>query len=369
MSTDAITAVPVAQTASSAVAQTAGLPAPNGHKPTRIFIRGCGAVSPAGWGVPALIDALEKRAQLPTQPLPSPTKQFTVRTVPTPNPRPAFLAHPRLRRASAISQYATAAALEALGSPGSSPASPSPRLGIVVGVHAASIRYSEKFFFEVLRDPVTASPVLFPETVINAPASHLAANANATHLTYSVLGDQTAFIQALAVAAGWLANNRVDLALVISAEETSWTVSAAANFFSREVICSEGAGAICLTREPAENTIELTAITDPAVFTHHDRTRAAQKIAAEFLPGSRDDLLCDSRTGCQRWDSAETAAWRDWQGPTLSPRETLGEGLSAATAWQFIAAIERLRSARANTAIISAAGSNQQATAARLTRA
>ena len=332
---------------------------------SRIYIRGCGAVSPAGWGVPALIEALEKRAQLPTQPLPSPTKQFTVRTVPTPNPRPAFLAHPRLRRASAISQYATAAALEALGNL----RAPEHRLGIIVGVHAASIRYSEKFFFEVLRDATTASPVLFPETVINAPASHLAANINATRLTYSVLGDQTAFIQALAVAAGWLANNRVDIALVISAEETSWTVSATANFFSREVICSEGAGALCLTREPAENAIELTAITDPAVFTHHDRTRAAQKVAAEFLPGSRDTLLCDSRTGCQRWDSAETAAWRDWQGPTLSPRETLGEGLSAATAWQFIAATERLRSARAKTAIISAAGSNQQAIAARLTRA
>ena len=329
---------------------------------SRIYIRGCGAVSPAGWGVPALIEALEKRAQLPTQPLPSPTKQFTVRTVPTPNPRPAFLAHPRLRRASAISQYATAAALEALGNL----RAPEHRLGIIVGVHAASIRYSEKFFFEVLRDPGTASPVLFPETVINAPASHLAANINATHLTYSVLGDQTAFIQALAVAAGWLANNRVDIALVISAEETSWTVSATASFFSREVICSEGAGALCLTREPAENAIELTAITDPAIFTHHDRTRAAQKIAAEFLPGSRDTLLCDSRTGCQRWDSAENAAWCDWQGPTLSPRETLGEALSAATAWQFIAAIERLRSNRANTAIISAAGSNQQAIAARL---
>ncbi len=338
---------------------------------SRVFIRGCGAVSPAGWGVPALVDALEKRTGLPTQPLASPTRQFTIRTVPPPNPRPSFLAHPRLRRASVISQYATAAALEALGGlgpPGSSPASSSSRLGIVVGVHAASIRYSEKFFFEVLRDPTTASPLLFPETVINAPASHLAANINATHLTYSVLGDQTAFFQALAVAAGWLANNRVDIALVISAEETSWTVSATANFFSRHVICSEGAGALCLMREPGESAVELTAITDPAIFIDHNRTRAAQKVAAEFLPGTTDDLLCDSRTGCQRWDAAESNAWRDWQGPTLSPREILGEGLSAATAWQFIAAVERIRSGRAANAVISGAGSNLQAIAARLQR-
>jgi hypothetical protein len=44
----------------------------------------------------------------------------------------------------------------------------------------------------------------------------------------------------------------------------------------------------------------------------------------------------------------------------------VGEGLSAATAWQFIAATERLRSGAAKTAIISAAGSNHQAIAAQL---
>jgi hypothetical protein len=237
-----------------------------------------------------------------------------------------------------------------------------------VGVHAASIRYSEKFFAEVLRDPATASPLLFPETVINAPASHLAANLSSTHLTYSVLGDQTAFFQALAVAASWLANNRVDLALVIGAEETAWTVSATANFFSRKVICSEGAGALCLMREPGENAIELTAITDPADYTNHNRTSATRKIASEFLPGSTNELLCDSRTGSRRWDAAETDAWQDWRGSTLSPREILGEGLSAATAWQFIAAVERLRAGHAKSAIISGAGSNQQSIAARLQR-
>jgi 3-oxoacyl-(acyl-carrier-protein) synthase len=335
---------------------------------SRIFIHGCGAVSPAGWGVNALMDALNNRPDLPAQPLAAPGRNFSVRTVPTPNPRPACLAHPRLRRASAISQYATAAAIEALGSPEPSAARSSNRLGIVVGVHAASIRYSEKFFAEVLRDAATASPLLFPETVINAPASHLAANLASTHLTYSVLGDQTAFFQALLVAAGWLATNRADTVLAIAAEETAWTVSATANFFSKDVICSEGAGALCLTREPCENSVELAAITDPAVFINHDRRRAANQIASQFLPGSPDQLLCDSRTGSRRWDSVETQAWRNWRGPTLSPRQIVGEGLSAATAWQFIAATERLRSGAAKSAIISAAGSNHQAIAARLRR-
>jgi 3-oxoacyl-(acyl-carrier-protein) synthase len=354
----------------------------NNPSPTRIFIRGCGAVSPAGWGVQPLIQALENRRQLPTQNIAAPGRQFSVRPVPPPNPRPACLAHPRLRRASAISQYATVAAVEALTqatapqnfNPGPQGSSLAPgargsslaRLGIVVGVHAASIRYSEKFFAEVLRDAATASPLLFPETVINAPASHLAANLASTHLTYSVLGDQTAFFQALLVAAGWLATNRADIVLAIAAEETAWTVSATANFFSKNVICSEGAGALCLMREPDEYAVELTAITDPAVFTTHDRVRAVANIAAQFLPGSPDQLLCDSRTGAARWDSAEARAWKNWQGTTLSPRESVGEGLSAATAWQFIAAVEHLRAKKSATAIINTAGSNQQVIAARL---
>jgi hypothetical protein len=42
-------------------------------------------------------------------------KNLSVRSVPPPPARPAFLAHPRLRRAGTMSQHTVAAALEALG--------------------------------------------------------------------------------------------------------------------------------------------------------------------------------------------------------------------------------------------------------------
>jgi len=328
---------------------------------SRVFVHGSGAVSPAGWGTSALMKALDESAALPTQELSGAGKTFRVRNAPTPSPRPACLAHPRLRRVSAISQYATAAAFEALGDL----RKPEHRLGIVVGVHAASIRYSERFYGDVLRDPATAPPVLFPETVINAPASHLAASLGSTHITYSVLGDQTAFVQALLIGAGWLADDRADIVLVIGAEETDWTVSASANLFSRDVICAEGAGALCLMREPS--SIELESISDPALFSgRQKREPAAKQIASEFLPGVTNDLLCDGITGSHRWDAAESTAWREWAGARLSPKRILGEGLSAATAWQFVAAAERLRAQKHPAAVISAIGSNQQAIAGRL---
>ena len=140
---------------------------------SRVFVGGIGAVSPAGWGVAALRAALEKNAPLPIQPMPRPgwAKPLSVRPVPPPAARPAFFAHPRLRRANAISQFTIAAALEALGETVSLVQSGAVRLGIVVGMMAGSVNYSRRFYEEVLKDPATASPLIFPETVFNASAT------------------------------------------------------------------------------------------------------------------------------------------------------------------------------------------------------
>lgn len=67
---------------------------------TRIFVAGIGAVSPAGWNVAALRDALAKSEPLPVQTLARPgwDKPLRARLVPNPPTRPEFLTHPRLRR-------------------------------------------------------------------------------------------------------------------------------------------------------------------------------------------------------------------------------------------------------------------------------
>ena len=69
-----------------------------------IFVQGLGAVSPAGWGVAALCDALKKDLPLPTYSLARPgwEKPLQVRAVPQPVPHPAFFSHPRLRRANCV---------------------------------------------------------------------------------------------------------------------------------------------------------------------------------------------------------------------------------------------------------------------------
>lgn len=338
---------------------------------TPIFIRSYGAVSPAGWGVEPLMKVLRTGEPLPAQSLVAPTgdRPRRVLTVPAPAVRPAALGHPRLRRASVISQFAVAAAAEARQRCAVQ-SGQEPRLGVVTGTHGASIRYSERFFGEVLRDPATASPLLFPETVTNAPASHLAAFLGGAPLTYSLIGDQTVFVQALLVATDWLLERQVDLCLVVSAEETAWMIADAVQRFGHSIVSSEGAGALVLAREAGNNPgILLERITDAHIYAGHVTKEAAAHAMRKDFPGhGPKELLVDARCGVPRVDRAETAAWQDWPGPRLSPRAVLGEGLSAATAWQCVAACAALADGRADAANVSVVGANQQAIGVRFVR-
>src|SRR5882724_13315572 len=217
----------------------------------KIFIHGIGAVSPAGWGVLPLREALAKGEPMPVKELARPgwTRSLRVRPVPPPSPRPDFLAHARLRRASPITQYAVAAALEALGDDAARVSSGSLRLGIVFCVMTGCVNYSRRFYDETLKDPATASPLVFPETVFNAPSSHLASLLGTTAINYTLVGDPGTFLQGLALAADWLLCDRIDGCLVVGAEEMDWLTAEAVGLFAQGAQTSEGAGALYLRRD------------------------------------------------------------------------------------------------------------------------
>jgi len=339
---------------------------------SRVFVCGLGAVSPAGWNLPAMREALEKGEPLPLQTLERPgwAKPLRARLVPKPVLRPALLAHPRLRRTSPITQYAAAAALEAATVLQSNPGR-NDRLGVVVCLQSGCVEYSYRYFGEVLRDAATASPLLFPETVFAAPASHVAALLGNTPLVHTLVGDPAAFLQGLAVGAQWLQEQRVDRCLVIGAEETNWLLADGLWHFEHSAVVSGGAGAICLSLEPATSlAVELRAITDPHTYTtRKSRARAAQAMRAQLPPASPVELLCDGLDGSPRADAPEVAAWRDWAGARLSPKRILGEGLMAAAAWQCVAACDAVASGRFLAANVSLVGCNQQAVGARFERA
>jgi hypothetical protein len=339
---------------------------------SRIFVAGIGAVSPAGWNVAAARAALDQGDPLPVQSLARAgwEKSLRARVVPNPPVRPDFLAHPRLRRTSPITHYAAAAALEAIAGLRAHPAAAHARLGVIACLQSGCVQYSCRFYDETLKDPATASPLVFPETVYAAPTSHVAALLDNVVLAYSLVGDPSSFLQGLALAAQWLSEDRIDACVVMGAEETNWLVADALRHLDRPAIAAAGAGALCLCRDPALSAgVELLAITDAHTFTSRQtRAAAAQAMRRQFSAYAPGDLLVDGLANSPRIDAAERAAWSDWPGPRLSPKHVFGEGLMAAAAWQCVTACDRLAAGRFDAANVSLVGANQQAVGARFGR-
>jgi hypothetical protein len=298
---------------------------------SRVFVHGLGAVSPAGWGVPALRASLEKGVPLPVQSLARPgwEKPLPIRLIPPPAVRPAFLAHPRLRRASPMTHYSLAAALEALGSDASLISSGAIRLGIVTATMTGGLSYSRRFYEEVMENPATASPMIFPETVFNSAASHLAAFLGANGTNYTLVGDPGVYLQALALAADWLEDGVADACLVIGAEESDWTAADALRLFHRQAIHASGAGALYVKTD--RSPVELV------------------EVAEESLGESK------------RPDTNRNGQ----PGKVLAPAKILGEALTASSAWQCVAGCDAIQNRQQKAATVTIDGQNGQAIGAR----
>lgn len=338
----------------------------------RLFIHGLGAVSAAGWGVPAVREAIAKGASLPVKPLARPGWKvpLLVRQSPPPATGQMFLAHPRLRRASPIAQHTVAAALEALGNDAARVKAGDLRLGIIVCLMTGCVNYSRRFCEETFKDPATASPLLFPETVFNSSASHLAAYLESTVVSYTLVGDEACLLQGLAIAAQWLATGRTDACVVIGAEEMDWIVADALNIFQPGVAHADGAGALYLRADPPPAAaVELVGITDALAFTRNqNRLAAARAMRAQLSAIGPTRALCLGTRGWPRLDGAEDTAWEDWTGFRVAPKMVLGEAFTASAAWQCVWACEAAGRGEFSAVDVSVVGTNQAAIGARFER-
>ena len=304
-----------------------------------LIITGMGAVSPAGWGMGPLRDAIRAGVALPAE--------DGVRRVPRGGAPAELMRHPRLRRASPLSHFAAAAAVEALGT------EPRGRVGLICSLINGCVVYSGKFYGEVLENPATASPILFPETVFNAPASHLATLLGLDGPVVTLVGDTAQFLAALEVAQMWLEMDLVDACLVVGAEEADPLTVAGLRMFSRGSVLGEGAGAVVLERTGVGvklSHLELHPMTSSA-----QRPAVVRKLLAGHPIGNA--LLLDDASGNLRRD----AVWQDCPALHLSPLRLLGEGLGAAAAWQTVLGAALIADGDASAVRVIATGSGQQA--------
>jgi 3-oxoacyl-(acyl-carrier-protein) synthase len=269
-------------------------------------------------------------------------------------------AHPRLRRASAISRFAAVAGLDALRAASVKlDAQTAERTALIFAISNGGVIYTKRFYRDIVNEGAqSASPLLFPETVFNAPASHLAAIVGISGATYTLVGDGTVGLLAIKMAEDLMANEAIEYCLIVGTEEIDWLLCDAyrrwrllrpappVEPFSKQkrgMILSEGAGAIVLARE-GPFTIECAH--PGGYFAKRAEAAEILKRILHDLDQSKIDLVISSANGTFV-DQAECRALK-----TVVPnafvytaKPALGESVGAAGLWQVILAAQALRSA------------------------
>src|SRR5437868_11319033 len=255
--------------------------------------------------------------------------------------------HARLRRASAISRFAAAAGLAALAEAKTPPSLD--RIALVFAISNGGVIYTRRFYADIVKSGAqSASPLLFPETVFNAPASHLAAILEISGASYTVVGDGAVGILALKLAEDLLASGDVDACLVVAAEEIDSLVCEAYRQWrflrdpkkpetGRGIIMSEGAGAVLL--KPSNGGIEIDQIVPGANFFR--RSEASARLGSVVARLKTEIGFCDGSAHGTFLDRVEQEGVGD-ELPLYSPKIALGESVGASIFWQLITAAKAL---------------------------
>ncbi|MEY2564397.1 MAG: hypothetical protein QOH88_2590 [Verrucomicrobiota bacterium] len=268
-------------------------------------------------------------------------------------------AHPRLRRSSAISRFAVVAGLAALEDAGVTlNDETAARTALVFAVSNGGVVYTKKFYHEIVESGAkAASPLLFPETVFNAPASHLAAILGIAGASYTLVGDGAVGILALKMAEDLMASHALDRCLVVGAEEADWLLCDAYRKWRllrsappiepfgrppRGMILSEGAGAVLLTRSAALQIDKIAAGTN---FRKQSEAGASvQEVFSELCRENESDLVVASANGTFIDEAERGGIAAACPGAkVLAVKGALGESVGASSLWQTIAAAQSLR--------------------------
>ena len=285
--------------------------------------------------------------------------------------------NPRLRRSSAISYFAVAAGLAALVDAGVTMTPElAARTAVVFAISNGGVIYTRKFYEQLVKQGANAaSPALFPETVYNAPASHLAALLGIDGASYTLVGDASVGLAALKFAEQLLELDTGDLAqvVVVGSEEIDWVVCEAYRDWrlarstpgGRGALLAEGAAAVVLARA---GRVKVAAQHDGvSVFRRAEAACAVDRVFADL--GAAEVVVgCANGTYVDRAERAAIAQHCP-KAAAYFPKRAFGEALGAGALMQVIAgalALEKgglpgQRGAAWKTALVSTLGFNQQA--------
>lgn len=191
-----------------------------------VAILGVGVVGPSGTGAAAYWGALQAARQGAAT-LPGATGGSAACVVGF-DPK-SFIVPAKVRRLDAASRYAIAAARLAFGDAGSPLPPPQPdRAGAVLGSASAGATPVRDFLEPVLRQgPIGALPMVFPNTVGNAPSSYVAIELGLKGPNHTVSQKEVSGLLAIAQAARYVREGRADLMVAGGADELPETIRGA----------------------------------------------------------------------------------------------------------------------------------------------
>ncbi len=97
------------------------------------------------------------------------------------------------------------------------------RTALVFASSDGGVVYTRKFFAEIVeRGEGAGSPLLFPETVYNAPASHIAARLGLECEVLTLVGDAAAGLSAVQTACELIAAGEAESCVIAAAQELDW---------------------------------------------------------------------------------------------------------------------------------------------------
>lgn len=325
-----------------------------------LFIQGVGAVSPLGPNAATTWAQLVAGNGAPRKPLPNAVAAREYYYVPVPE---KFIAEagrqPRLRRSGTLSLMGAAAAFDALADAGVQPgAKLEAQCAVIYAICSGGVNYTRRFYHELVTQGANAaSPMLFPETVYNAPASHLAALLKLDGQSYTLVGDSSVGLSALHFATQLLANQRdLQLCVVVGTEEADWVLSDAFDTWrmsTREsdfevfgkaqgTIFGEGAAAVVLGRTSGVSLLR----TGPgrSFFSKRDALVAARQVLESTMQGEYPDCVMSSANGTFI-DQIEERVLSELLPKALvySYKPALGEALGASSLFQTVFAALALR--------------------------
>jgi 3-oxoacyl-[acyl-carrier-protein] synthase II len=319
------------------------------------FIQGIGAVTPLGGTGQETWSALCRGERAPSTLFANGLADRSYFSCPVPLKFVSAAARqPRLRRSGTISLLGAAAGFDALGDAGLEPGGAlNATTAVVFAICSGGVNYTRRFYHEIVTQGAHgASPLLFPETVYNAAASHLAALLGVNEHSYTLVGDSSVGLEAIHFATELLSvQPKLDRCLVVGTEEAdwlladafaSWRMATSRDHFevygrSGGTIFGEGAAAILIGRT---GVLAITSSSAGLPFhSFRESESAARKVFGSLGEERLPEVIVSSANGTFL-DEVERKVFDEFYPtvPVYAPKPALGEALGASALLQVAVA-------------------------------